>query len=112
MVTLIVFASLRVGEVLGLRWNRVKVDRLVIVERVYDDAFDDVKTDAGHREVPFDQRGVIADVLRRITADSRCCTASAPEQEPRSKQCMSESRIRGLWKTWQLRQVCLAQPLH
>ena len=28
LVTLIVFASLRVGEVLGLRWKRVKSDRL------------------------------------------------------------------------------------
>jgi integrase len=56
VVTLIVFASLRVGEVLGLRWTRVKEDRLVIIERVYDGQFDEVKTDAGHREVPFDQR--------------------------------------------------------
>jgi integrase len=59
-VTLIVFASLRVGEVLGLRWTRVNEDRLVIIERVYDGQFDEVKT-AGHREVPFDQRGVIAE---------------------------------------------------
>ena len=36
IVTLIVFASLRVGEVLGLRWKRVLEDRLAIVERVYD----------------------------------------------------------------------------
>jgi hypothetical protein len=57
-VTLIVFASLRVGEVLGLRWKRVLEDRLAIVERVYDGTFDDVKTDAGNREVPLDQRGV------------------------------------------------------
>ena len=27
---------------LGLRWKRVKADRLVIVERVYDGEFDDV----------------------------------------------------------------------
>jgi len=71
VVTLIVFASLRVGEVLGLRWNRVKADRLVIVERVYDGEFDDVKTDAGHREVPFDQRGMIAAVLERCRVRTR-----------------------------------------
>src|SRR5581483_10431333 len=47
IVTLIVFASLRVGEVLALRWKRVLNDRLVIAERVYDGEFDDVKTDAG-----------------------------------------------------------------
>jgi integrase len=57
IVTLIVFASLRVGEVLALRWKRVMSDRLLIVERVYDREFDEVKTEAGHREVPFDRRG-------------------------------------------------------
>jgi integrase len=65
IVTLIVFASLRVGEVLALRWKRVLNDRLVIAERVYDGEFDDVKTDAGHREVPFDERGVIQRTLER-----------------------------------------------
>jgi hypothetical protein len=62
---LIVFASLRVGEVLALRWKRVLEDRLVIEERVYDGEFDDVKTDAGHREVPFDEIGVIQNALER-----------------------------------------------
>jgi integrase len=71
VVTLIVFASLRIGEVLGLRWNRVKDDRLVIIERVYDGEFDEVKTDAGHRQVPFDQRGVIAEVLKRCRARAK-----------------------------------------
>jgi integrase len=71
LVTLIVFASLRVGEVLGLRWKRVRSDRLLIVERVYDGEFDDVKTDAGHREVPFDQRGVIGEVLKRCRVRSK-----------------------------------------
>jgi len=71
VVTLIVFASLRVGEVLGLRWKRVKGDRLVIVERVYGGEFDEVKTDAGHREVPFDQRGMIAEVLTRCRTNAR-----------------------------------------
>jgi len=79
LVTLIVFASLRVGEVLELRWKRVKSDRLLIVERVYDGEFDDVKTDAGHREVPFDQRGVIAEVLRRCRARSKFL---GPEARP------------------------------
>lgn len=71
VVTLIVFASLRVGEALGLRWKRVKGDRLVIVERVYGGEFDEVKTDAGHREVPFDQRGMIVEVLTRCRANAR-----------------------------------------
>lgn len=66
IVTLIVFASLRVGEALALRWKRVQADRLLVVERLYDGEFDDVKTEAGHREVPFDHRGVIASTLERI----------------------------------------------
>jgi integrase len=65
IVTLIVFASLRVGEVLGLRWKRVLEDRLAIVERVYDGTFDDVKTAAGNREVPLDQRDVLRQALER-----------------------------------------------
>lgn len=65
IVTLIVFASLRVGEVLALRWKRVLEDRLAIVERVYDGTFDDVKTDAGNREVPFDQRGILRRTLEQ-----------------------------------------------
>ncbi len=65
IVTLIVFASLRVGEVLALRWKRILEDRLAIVERVYDGTFDDVKTDAGNREVPFDQRGILRRTLEQ-----------------------------------------------
>jgi integrase len=38
---------------------------LVIEERVYDGEFDEAKTDAGHREVPFDGWGVILHVLER-----------------------------------------------
>jgi integrase len=71
IVTLIVFASLRVGEVLALRWKRVSEDRLVIEERVYDGEFDDVTTDAGHREVPFDERGVIRRTLERCREVAR-----------------------------------------
>ena len=70
IITLIVFASLRVGEVLALRWKRVMSDRLLIVERVYDGEFDEVKTEAGHREVPFDQRGLIAATIDRCRANS------------------------------------------
>jgi integrase len=45
-------------------------DRLLIVERVYDGEFDEVKTEAGHREVPFDKRGVIAATIERCRATS------------------------------------------
>ena len=44
---------------------------LVIIERVYDGEFDEVKTDAGHRQVPFDQRGVIAEVLKPCRARAK-----------------------------------------
>lgn len=64
IVVLIVFGSMRVGEVLALRWNRVAHDRISIIERVYDGEFDDVKTDAGEREVPLDSAGMIAAALR------------------------------------------------
>jgi integrase len=57
---------MRVGEVLALRWKDVFRDRIVVDERVYDDEFDDVKTDAGHREVPFDRHGVILGALRTM----------------------------------------------
>ena len=46
---------MRPGEVLALRWKDILRDRIVVDERVYDDEFDDVKTDAGKREVPFDR---------------------------------------------------------
>ena len=51
MLVLIVFASMRPGEVLALRWKDVLRDRVVVDERVYDDEFDEVKTSAGDREV-------------------------------------------------------------
>jgi integrase len=54
MLILIVFASMRPGEVLALRWKDILRDRIVVDERVYDDVFDEVKTSAGDREVPFD----------------------------------------------------------
>ena len=65
IVTLIVLGSMRVGEVLALRWKRTSTDRIQIIERVYDGEFDDVKTEAGEREVPFDGFGAIAGALRR-----------------------------------------------
>jgi integrase len=64
LLVLIVFASMRPGEALALRWKDILRDRIVIDERVYDDEFDDVKTDAGDREVPFDRHGVILRALR------------------------------------------------
>jgi hypothetical protein len=52
IVILIVFASMRVGEALALRWNDILNDRIVIDERLYDDDLDDPKTLHGNREVP------------------------------------------------------------
>jgi integrase len=64
IVILIVFGSMRVGEVLALRWKRISSDRISIVERVYDGEFDDVKTDAGERDVPLDSTGMMAAALQ------------------------------------------------
>jgi integrase len=66
MLVLIVFASMRPGEVLALRWKDILRDRIVIDERVYDDEFDEVKTFAGDREVPFDRHGVILAAIQRM----------------------------------------------
>ncbi len=63
IVILIVFASMRVGEALALRWNDILSDRIVIDERLYDDDLDDPKTLHGNREVPFDQQGIIKAAL-------------------------------------------------
>ena len=63
VVVLIVFGSLRIGEVLALRWRHIQADRINIEERVYEGEFDDVKTDAGEREVPFDKRGLMKSTL-------------------------------------------------
>ncbi|HEV2487662.1 MAG TPA: hypothetical protein VGT08_19235 [Terracidiphilus sp.] len=43
---LIVFASMRPVESLALRWKDILRDRIVVDKRVYDDEFDDVKTEA------------------------------------------------------------------
>jgi integrase len=66
MMILIVFASMRPGEVLALRWKDILHDRIVLDERVYDDEFDEVKTEAGKREVPFDKCGVILGALKQV----------------------------------------------
>ena len=71
IVILIVFASMRVGEALALRWNDILSDRIVIDERLYDDDLDDPKTLHGNREVPFDQQGVIKAALAGMWAQSR-----------------------------------------
>ena len=63
VVTLIVFGSLRIGEVLALRWRHLHADRITVEERVYEGEFDDVKTDAGERQVPFDKCGLMKSAL-------------------------------------------------
>jgi integrase len=52
IVILIVFASMRVGEALALRWNDIMNDRIVIDERLYDDDLDDPKTLHGKVKYP------------------------------------------------------------
>ena len=71
MIILIVFASMRPGEVLALRWKDILCDRIVVDERVYDNEFDDVKTDAGKREVPYDKHGVIFGAIREMWARNK-----------------------------------------
>jgi integrase len=71
MLVLIVFASMRPGEVLALRWKDILRDRIVVDERVYDDEFDEVKTFAGDREVPFDRHGVILAAIQRMWASNK-----------------------------------------
>lgn len=64
LLILIVFASMRPGEGFALRWLDCLPDRIVVDERVYDGVFDDVKTEAGEREVPLDRHGVILGALQ------------------------------------------------
>ena len=64
LLILIVFASMRPGEVFAMRWEDCLPDRIVIDERVYDGVFDLVKTEAGDREVPLDRHGVILGALQ------------------------------------------------
>jgi integrase len=71
LLVLMVFASLRPGEALALRWKDVLRDRIVVDERVYDGEFDEVKTEAGEREVPFDKHGVILGAFKRMWESNR-----------------------------------------
>jgi integrase len=48
---------------LALRWRHIQADRIHIEERVYEGEFDDVRTDAGERQVPFDKRGLMKSAL-------------------------------------------------
>lgn len=57
---------MRPGEVLALRWKDILCDRIVVNERVYDNEFDEVKTAAGKREVPYDKHGVILGAIRQM----------------------------------------------
>lgn len=66
IIILIVFAFMRIGEVLALRWKDVLRDRIIMDERFYEEEFDDVKTQAGKREVPFDRHGAILAALQRM----------------------------------------------
>jgi integrase len=66
MNLLIVFASIRPGEVLALRWKDILRDRIVVDERAYDNEFDEVKAAAGKRKVPYDKDGVILGAVRQM----------------------------------------------
>ncbi len=70
LIILIVFASMRPGEALALRWKDILGDRIVVDERVYDDEFDEVKTEAGKREVPYDGHGVILGAVQKMWASN------------------------------------------
>ena len=71
LIMLIVFASMRPGEALALRWKDILRDRIVVDERVYDDEFDEVKTEAGKREVPFDKHGVLLAAIQQMWATNK-----------------------------------------
>jgi integrase len=71
IVTLIVVGSLRVGEAVALRWGRILLDRIEIVERFYEGEFDDAKTEAGQRSIPLDSFGILRSVLDRAQARSK-----------------------------------------
>ena len=71
IVTLIVVGSLRIGEVAALRWERIHPDRIDVVERFYEGEFDDTKTDAGRRSIPFDSFGILRGVFEAMWQRSR-----------------------------------------
>ena len=71
VVILIVFGSMRVGETLALRWRHIHPDRIEIEQRLYDGEFDDVKTDAGERDVPYDRQGLMQGALKQVWSKSK-----------------------------------------
>lgn len=71
IVTLMVVGSLRVGEVVALRWGRILQDRIEVIERYYEGEFDDTKTEAGHRSIPLDSFGILRGILDRAWALSK-----------------------------------------
>jgi integrase len=71
VVVLIVLGSMRVGEVLALRWKDILADRVIVDERVYEGVLDEVKTDSGNREIPFDRSGLIQAALTGAWQRSR-----------------------------------------
>ncbi|MHB8302525.1 MAG: tyrosine-type recombinase/integrase [Acidobacteriaceae bacterium] len=71
IVTLMVVGSLRVGEVVALRWGRILPDRIEVIERYYEGEFDDTKTEAGHRSIPLDSFGILRGILDRAWALSK-----------------------------------------
>ena len=48
--------------------RHIQADRITVEERVYEGEFDDVKTDAGERQVPFDRRGLMKSEWTRSPA--------------------------------------------
>jgi site-specific recombinase XerC len=51
--------------------NQIYLDTVRLLTRVYDDEFDDVKTEAGKREVPFDKHGAILAAVQRMWASNK-----------------------------------------
>ena len=66
IVTLIVFASMRIGEILALRWNDILRDRIVVDERLWEGDLDVPKSISGMREIPFDRRGILQEAITRM----------------------------------------------
>jgi hypothetical protein len=71
VVTLVVFGSMRVGEVLAFRWRSIFKNAIHVAERLYDGEFDDVKTEAGNQFIPLDSRGQIDGALNRAWKHSK-----------------------------------------
>ena len=71
VVLLIVLASMRVGEVLALRWNDVLEGCIVVDERIWEGDLDDPKTLRGKRELPYDRQGILAAVFDRAWKRSK-----------------------------------------